>query len=190
MKGIILSVLLLVILNTFVYCQNDSNILFQYSGQSITIRKSGENNPMFYSEKNDRLLTFKEELAAYPDSTYYVVKPTLVIFESKQFESDTKPQISIRVDYYYQKPNGKAVRIDSWGKSYYPSIQKIVKMQDTRDTDGRVIFTMSDKSEWMVEIAKDGSTSLFYITHNQYSYLDFALMFPNCKKEIESGIRL
>ncbi len=189
MKGITLSAFLFIIFNTCIYCQNDSDILFQYSGQSITIRKSGENNPIFYSEKSDRLLTFKEELTAYPDSAYYVVRPTLVIFETKMFESDTKPQINIRVDYNYQNSKGKVVKIDSWGKSYYPSIQKIVKMQDTRNTDGRVIFTMDDKSEWMVEIDKDGSTSLFYLTHNQYSYLDFALMFPNCKKEIENGRR-
>ncbi len=189
MKRIILLFFSLTILNTWGYCQNDNDILLQYSGQSTTIRKSGKNNPIFYSEKNDRLLTFKEELAAYPDTTYYVVKPTVIIFSAKTFESDVKPQINIRVDYYYQKPKGKIIKIDSWGKSYYPSIQKVVKMQDTRETDGRVLFTMDDKSEWLVEKDKDGSISLFYLTHNEFSYLNFALMFPNCKTDIVNGIR-
>lgn len=190
MKIIILLFFILTITNTYCYCQDDKDILLQFSGQSITIRKSGENNPMFYSVKDDKLLTFKEEVEAYPDTAYYVVKPKVIIFSSKEFESDSKAQINIRVEYYYQKPKGKSTEIESWGKSYYPTTQKIVQMQDTRNTDGRVIFTMSDKSQWVAEINKDGSTSLFYLTNSQFSYLNFALMFPNCKKEIENGNRL
>lgn len=189
MKRIILLFFSFTVLNTWGYCQNDIDILFQYSGQSTTIRKSGENNPILYSERHDRLLTFKEELAAYSDTIYYLVKPTVVIFSAKTFESNVKPQINIRVDYYYQKSTDKKVKIDSWGKSYYPSIQKVVKMQDTRETDGRVLFTMNDKSEWLVEKDKDGTISLFYLSHDEFSYLNFALMFPNCKADIVNGIR-
>jgi len=183
------SLYLSILLNIYAYSQNNSAILFQYSGQSISIRKSGENNPIYYSEKNDRLITYKEELEVYPDSTYYVVKPTLIIFEADKFESDVKPQINIRVDYYYQTKE-KSVKIENWGKSYYPSIKKVVRMQDTRVSDGKVTFTMDDKSVWIVETEKDGSTSLFYITQEEFSLTNYALMFPNCKTEIINGKRL
>lgn len=190
MKAIILLLILWIASSSLVYCQVDSDILFQYSGQSITIRKSKENNPMYYSEKHDKLLTYKEELAIFPDSVYRLVKPKMVIFSAKSFETDTKEQINIRVDYSYQQPNGKLTVIERWSKSYYPSIQKIIKMQDTRETDGKVTFTMDDKSVWIVETEKDGSTSLYYITQKENSFLNYGLLFPNCKKEIENGNRL
>lgn len=187
---ILIAIVFLSIISFTGYSQKDNEILFQYSGQSISIRKSGENNQIFYSEKNDRLLTYKGEKEIYPDSIYYLVKPKVIIFSDKMFESDSKPQIKIRVDYYYQKSSSKLKEIERWQKSYYPSIQKIIKMQDTREKDGKVLFMTEDNSEWLVEETKDGGISLYYLSHSKYSYLDFALMIPDCKSEIVNGIKL
>ena len=116
---------LLVVLYSSAYSQSQNDILFQYSGQSITIRKFRENHPLYYSEKNNRLISYKEEVKMFPDSAYYLVKPKIVIFEAKMFETDSKPQVNIRVDYYYQIAKKEPAKIDEFHQSYYPSIMRV-----------------------------------------------------------------
>ena len=175
------------ILNFSAYSQNDDEIIFKYTGESITIRKQKENNIMWYSEKNDKILFDKEEFSSYPDSPYYVIKPTVTIFAAKLFKTDTKEQINIRIDYCYNKGNGAIKTIESWSKSYYPSIQKVESMQDTRNVNNKVTYVMADKSQWIIEGGKNGEETIFYVANKELSYSDFALMLPNCKTIIING---
>ena len=169
------------ILNFSAYCQSDDKIIFKYAGEQITIRKQNENNVMWYSEKNDKILTYKEEFSIYPDSTYYLIKPTITIFATQLFKTDTKEQINIRIDYFYNKGNDGTKKIESWSKSYYPSIQKVESMQDTRNVNNKVSYVMADKSQWIIEDGKNGEQTIFYVANKELSYSDYALMLPNCK---------
>ena len=90
--------------NISAYSQSDGDILLKFSGQSTTIRKFRDNNPMYYSEKNNKLITYKEEQKMYTDS---------ILFGKAKAK---------------QEP----AKIDKLQHSYYPSIQKIVNMEDTR----------------------------------------------------------
>jgi hypothetical protein len=186
---LLLALAIFISLSKCVYSQADSEILFQYSGDAVTIRKMGENAPMWYSEKNDKILFEKQEMTDNLD-TIYLIKSKVTIFSAKLFESDSKSQINIRIDYFYKKTiNGKVEerKIDNWGKSYYPAIQKIVNLVDTRNMDNKVTYTMADKSQWIVQGGKNGEQTIFYVTNKDLNYSNFSLMLSNCKTVMVNG---
>jgi hypothetical protein len=145
--------------------------------------------PCGIRKKMTEILTYKEEFSLYPDTFYYLIKPTLTIFATKLFETDTKEQINIRIDYFYSKGKGITKLIESWSKSYYPSIHKVESMLDTRNVNNKVTYIMTDKSQWIVEAGKNGEQKIFYVTNKELVYSDFALILPNCKTVVINGKR-
>ena len=61
-----------------------------------------KNYPLWYSEKEDKLIYLKEELEITTGELYFI-KPLITIFTFKPSNPSKKELININVDYTYKK---------------------------------------------------------------------------------------
>src|SRR5690348_13790928 len=105
----LLAFLLLLITSQKIYCQENSDIVLQYSGEAVTIRILGQNHLMWYSEKNSTMIIEDYDKERYPDTKYYLVKPIVTIFKGRE-NQNSQSDVYLRIKYYYKKfENGKDV---------------------------------------------------------------------------------
>lgn len=167
-----------------VNCYSQSSEDIKYNGSYVVMRKDKENFRLVYSEKHDRIISGQWEFEHYPDSTYHVIFPVVNIFFAKEFKDDKEAQLNIRVDYmYYKIVNGKRIskQIERWSKSFYPSIGKVFRIDETSPVKGRVIYYLKNKAQIIIDNQEKGMKSIYYSENNEYSYLNYTLMFADCE---------
>jgi hypothetical protein len=183
-------------INKIMYSQDKKDILLQYSGESVTIRKMGKNHLMWYSEKNYSMITNDEDYQLFPDSNYYIVKPIVTVFEETDNQS-FKPDIYVRIDYYYKKKqDGEVLKkeAETFSNLSY-NVRPPAKVEEVKEaTANKLHFTVKYRSndcDFILE--KDGgkeSTIYFVYTDAKYPFLSYALMISDLKPIIIKGQKI
>jgi len=179
------------------YCQEIGDIILQYTGQEVTLRKTGENHLMQYSEKNNRMILSDVDKESYPDSVYYKVNSVVTIFKVKENQySKTDTVVRILFFYYKQNQNGERIRreAETYSNLSY-NLTPPAKVKEVKEATGEKIHLIlkyrSKNSDFIIEKKGEKGANIFFIyTDNEMPSLSYALLISNSKATIIQGEKI
>lgn len=176
-----------------IYCQDNSNIVLQYSGEAVTIRILGQNHVMWYSEKNNSMIINDYDKERYPDTKYYLVKPIVTVFKERE-NQNSDPDVYLRIKYYYEKfENGKDImkEAETYENLSYnvipPAKVETLEEASTNKIHYIVKFRGND-SDLIIENGGTNDSAIYFVYRDKNMPLsNYAIMITDVKPIIIGG---
>ncbi|MCP9750540.1 hypothetical protein [Ferruginibacter sp. HRS2-29] len=178
-------------------CQDQKDIILQYTGDAVSIRKMNNNHPLLYSEANFCMITSDYDQQMNSDSLYYLVKPQVTVFKLANSES-SKIDTVVRILFYYDKKiaAGQITRkeVQTFSNASYnlSPPAKVVRINEANQNKIHYVLDYRNKkSDFIVDGIGTKDASIFFVyTDKDFPTANYALMITNIKAIIVDGKKL